>query len=365
MSDEDQRRRRAGRMPWPTATIATVRSLYTLRPAPGPRWPVALQASLSVAGPIAVMTALGHPEIGYQAATGAFTALHVAQLRPGERAKVLPFIAAGLIAAAALGVLVGPSMPATLIGLVVVTALAGGLMFGFRLGPPGPIFFVLVFGISAHIADVAPAFSAGPFLLAMTGGCLFSYLLAVTPLVLPRVRREPARRLGELMQRPTGDAATVTMLSRAVAAAAAGALIGAWVDPDRAYWIVSSGVAVAAAGVALERRVGVSRGLHRAIGTFAGAGLYFALILVPWAGYTLAALLGALQFLIELLVVRNYALALLFITPLVLLLTGAATGDIGSTTVAAERIVDTLVGSALGMLAVLIPGPRARERASD
>ncbi|GAA1469300.1 hypothetical protein GCM10017607_17680 [Microbacterium thalassium] len=352
-------------MPWPTATVATVRSLYTMRPAPGPRWPLALQAGLSVATPIAVMTFAGLPEVGYQAATGAFTALHVAQLRPGERAKVLPLVAALLIGSAALGVLVGPSMPATLAGLVVVTALASAVSFGFRFGPPGPLFFVLVFGISAHIADVAPSFSAGPFLLAVAGGCVFSYLLALTPLVLPRVRREPVRPLAELMWPPVWDAATLTMLLRAVAAAVVGAGVAAWVDPDRAYWIVSSGVAVAAAGIALQRRVAVSRGLQRAIGTAAGAGLYFALILVPWAGFALAALLGTLQFVIELLVVRNYGLALLFITPLVLLLTGAASGDIGSTAVAVERIIDTLVGSAIGMLVVLIPGPRAREQAVE
>lgn len=364
MSDEEPRRR-AGRMPWPTATVATVRSLYTLRPAPGPRWPLALQAALSVAVPIAVMTLVGRPELGYQAATGAFTALHVGQLRPGERARVLPFVAAALIASSALGVLVGPSIAATLVGLVVLTALASAFTFGFRLGPPGPIFFVLVFGVSAHVAAVAPSFSAGEFLLALSGGCVFSYLLAVTPLVLPRVRREPARPVAELMARPVWDAPTVTMLLRAVAVAAVGAVVGIWVDPDRAYWIVTSGIAVAAGVVALERRIAISRGLHRAIGTVAGAGLYFLLILVPWAGYALAALLGALQFVIELLVVRNYALALLFITPLVLLLTGAATGSIGSIAVADERVIDTLVGSALGMLVALVPGLRARKPAAD
>lgn len=56
--------------------------------------------------------------------------------------------------------------------------------------------------------------------------------------------------------------------------------------------------------------------------------------------------------------VRHYALALVFITPLVLLLTGAATGEIGSMDVAWERIVDTLVGAALGALSGLLH-PRA------
>jgi len=40
-------------------------------------------------------------------------------------------------------------------------------------------------------------------------------------------------------------------------------------------------------------------------------------------------------------VVRHYALALTLIIPLVLLLTGAATGSLGDMSVAVERIVDT------------------------
>ncbi|QKJ21052.1 FUSC family protein [Microbacterium hominis] len=308
------------------------------------------------------MSALGRPEIGYQAATGAFTALHLSHLRPRERAKALPLVALALIAAGAFGVLVGPSVPWTLIGLALITVLASVLVYGLRLGPPGPLFFVLVFGVAAHVAAVAPEFSAPRFLLALAGGCVFSYLLALTPLLRRRVRREPARPLRVLLPKPEWDAGTRTMIGRAAVVGIVGALVGIAVDPDRAYWIVGSGIAVA--GIAIERRVAVSRGLHRTVGTLAGAGLYFVLALVPWAGLALAGLLGTLQFLVELLIVRHYALALTFITPMVLLLTGAATGEIGSGVIAAERIVDTLVGAALGIIATLVLSLRDARRTS-
>lgn len=55
-----------------------------------------------------------------------------------------------------------------------------------------------------------------------------------------------------------------------------------------------------------------------------------------------------MQFTVELVVVRHYALALMIITPLVLLLTGAATGHIGSMDVALERVIDTIIGATLG-----------------
>ena len=68
-----------------------------------------------------------------------------------------------------------------------------------------------------------------------------------------------------------------------------------------------------------------------------------------------------LQFSIELVVVRHYALALTLITPLVLLLLGAATGSTGDMSIAMERVVDTLAGAALGAVSGLLP-PREQPR---
>ena len=61
-------------------------------------------------------------------------------------------------------------------------------------------------------------------------------------------------------------------------------------------------------------------------------------------------------------VVRHYALALVFITPLVLLLIGAATGATvgsGAMPLATERVIDTLIGAVTGTLAALAVPLRA------
>jgi hypothetical protein len=333
--------------------VDAIASLFRLAPSHGPRWPVATQAAISITVPIAVMSLVGMPQLGFQAAAGAFTALHVSSLRPRERAKVLPFVALVLVAATAVGIAAGGSMLWTLIGLVVTTIAASAFVYGFALGAPGPLFFVLVFGLAAHITATVPDVDPVVFLIAVAAGCCFSYLVALTPLLRSHVRREPARALREIMPGPVWDEKALTLLVRASTVAVVGAALGVVVDPERAYWIVSAGVAVV--GIAVERRVTVTRGLHRMVGTVAGAAIYPLLILVPWGGVWLALLLGGLQFLIELVVVRHYALALLFITPLVLLITGAATGDIGSAAVAGERIVDTIVGSTVGVLTAVLP----------
>lgn len=113
---------------------------------------------------------------------------------------------------------------------------------------------------------------------------------------------------------------------------------------------VSAGIAVL--GVSASRRVALTRGIHRALGSAAGGGLYLLIALVPLPGVVLGLVLGGLQFVIELVIVRHYALALMFITPLVLLILGSA--GAGGVDVAVERVVDTVPGSALGVLSGLI-----------
>ncbi|WP_243232767.1 FUSC family protein [Microbacterium sp. CIAB417] len=320
-------------------------SLFAFGPSRGPRWPIGLQAAVGLAAPIAVMTLLGQPALGYIAASGAFTVLFAGSSPVVERARVLPFVAAGLVVSAAAGVLAAPVPWLVLVGVVLVAVASAALAFGFRLGPPGPLFFVLVFGLSAHVVSSAPV-SAHIYLAAFTAGCAFSYLVAVSPLLLPAPRAVTARPVRELLPGPALDADGRMLLVRVVIVSIVGVLLALAVDPGRSYWIV--GAAVAVIGVAADRTAALQRGVHRMLGTLVGAGLYALLALLHPAGLWLALLLGVLQFVIELVVVRHYALALVFITPLVLLLTGAATGEIGDMSIALERIVDTVVGAALG-----------------
>ncbi|WP_203137006.1 FUSC family protein [Microbacterium sp. JZ31] len=323
-------------------------SLVRLPPSPGPRLPIATQAALAIAVPIVVMTALGRTDLGLQAASGAFALLFGSHLPPVDRVGVIPVAAAGLVASAALGALAGLSAPATLIGGVLVAVVSAALAFGFSLGPPGPLFFVLVFGLSAHLA--AAGVDRVASVAAIAAGTVFAWLLSALPLLRVDARRTPRRPLRELLPGPRWSPDARLLLARVAVVAVVGTLAALWVDPDRAYWIVTAAIGVI--GVAADRGTALLRGVHRTAGTVVGAGLFLVLGALPWddpwAGFRVALVLGALQFAIELVVVRNYALALAFITPLVLLLTGAATGDMHSPGIALERIVDTLVGAALG-----------------
>ncbi|MCS5735254.1 FUSC family protein [Herbiconiux daphne] len=328
---------------------------------PGGRWPIALRAGLAVAIPIAVFSLAGAPALGLQASIGAFTALYVANAPVRERLRVLPLIAVGLVACAAAGAMLAGSSLAVAIGLVLVSAAASILLYGFAVGPPGPVFFPLVFGAAAHItAPVDGVRVVDPllFVTLVAGGCLFAYLLAIAPVVLPRSRRVPARTLRQRFPTPRfTDEPTRTLIRRSITVAVLGSAIALAVEPERAYWVVCAALAVVSGGS--SRALTMTRGLHRVIGTIAGAVLYLGLAELAPSGLWLALLLGALQFAVELFVVRNYALALVFITPLVLTITGTA-ASAGSGTgaeplaFAVERLVDTAIGAALAVVAALV-----------
>ena len=317
-----------------------LRSLVELSPTPGNRFGVATRAALAMAVPFGVLSLLGHEDIGLQTAAGAFTTLFAASATARERAKVLPFVALALLLSAALGAILTPWHWAFAVGLVAVAVTASTASFAFRIGPPGPVFFVLVYGLAANITSVVDdgvggsAGGAGVFvghrandpvvfLIAMGAGATFAYLLAIAPLLLPSARALPARSLRELLPGPWLERGEPVLVLRIAIAAAIGTAISIiWLDPVHAYWTVSASVAVT--GLTASRSYALGRALHRTLGTVAGAALYLVLVPLGTDPIVLIPLFALLQFIIELVVVRNYALALTFITPLVLLLTSAA-----------------------------------------
>lgn len=334
-------------------------SLFRLDPLTAPAWPRAIRAAVALGLPVAIAALLGVPHLGYTAAVGSFAALYSGTLPARERAKAVPFIAVGLVIAAALGVAVGWSRPLTVLVLALVAIVAAVLVYGFSVGPPGVMFFVLVYGMFAHVRALSSEQAAIQSLLALVLGTLLTYVIAIAPLFEKRPDA-PTRPLREILPRSRWDDAARLLLERTIIVALVGSVAGLFIDPVRAYWIVAAGVTVV--GISVARTATVGRGVHRMVGTVVGAGVYLVLVLFPWEPLGIAVLLAVLQFGIELVIARNYALALILITPLVLVLTGAAAGQFGSVEIAGERIVDTIVGSVLAVAVTFVPLPALRGR---
>ncbi|MGY4710865.1 FUSC family protein [Mycolicibacterium sp. CBM1] len=127
--------------------------------------------------------------------------------------------------------------------------------------------------------------------------------------------------------------------------------VAMWLGVDHAYWAMAAAVLVLHQGT--DRARTLRRGGERLLGTWVGLGLAGAILLLHPHGLWLAPLLAALQFVIELLVVRNYALATVFITAAALTIAqGTHAVDIGALLLA--RGADTLIGCAVGVAVYLL-----------
>lgn len=133
--------------------------------------------------------------------------------------------------------------------------------------------------------------------------------------------------------------------------------IGALFELERAYWAVAAAVLMLHQG--LEGRPLLQRCIERLVGTWVGLLLAGALLWQPPHGLWLVALIMILQFTIEMVVLRNYALAVVFITAAALTLAagGLPVPDPGSYLLA--RGVDTAVGCAVALAVFRLTWPRA------
>jgi hypothetical protein len=331
-----------------------IRDLFTFRDSPV-RWPIAVAAALAIGVPIAALTLLGYPTYGLIACTGGFTALYLSNRTRRERAVLLPFIALGLVASSAIGVLVAWSIVLSLVALFVLTVLGSIILLGFGAGPPGGLFFMLVAG--ATIRLVAPPSLDGvglhgALVIGLVAlGAAIACVIVLVPLLLPSVRQRDfeAHRAREPLRFSLAGDTRVIIIRLAVACAIA-VVVSSPLGVHRTYWVLLTVIAIMQNGRRL--RLTALRGIHRVLGTFVGLGL-FALVLV-WGpkGLLLALVIASLQFIVELVVIRNYGLALIFITPLAL--TIASQGDPGDVgTVVMIRVFDTLLGAAIALLVLL------------
>jgi MFS family permease len=331
-----------------------IRDLFTFQKSPV-QWPVAVSAALAMGLPIAILTLLGQPQLGLISCTGGFAALYLSNRPRRERALLLIYIVAGVVASAAIGVAVSSSIALSLFTLFVITVVGSIILLGFGAGPPGSIFFMLVAGASIRLA--APArlggigFDGGLVIGMVALGAVIAYVIVLIPLLHPSVRQrdlEAHRARGHFRFDVSGD--TRAILVRLTLASAIVVLVTAPLGVHRTYWVLLTVIAILQNGRRL--RLTALRGIHRVLGTLVGLGLFALLLPLHLTGLLMALLLAVLMFVVQLVVIRNYALALVFITPLALLI--ASSGDpedVGTITV--TRVVDTLLGAGIAIVVLL------------
>ena len=128
-------------------------------------------------------------------------------------------------------------------------------------------------------------------------------------------------------------------------------------DFTRSYWIPLSCVAVMSGASMVAT---FHRALQRSIGTFIGIIIASCILYFKPSGYPIALFILFFTAATELFIVKNYGLAVIFITPNALLLAETITGgEFSFFHFSTARMIDVVIGSAIGLFGVILMGKRS------
>jgi uncharacterized membrane protein YccC len=153
---------------------------------------------------------------------------------------------------------------------------------------------------------------------------------------------------------------SLLIIARAGIAVSLAGFVASALGIEHAYWAMSAAVLVLHQGFDWVRTL--QRGFERMVGTWVGLALAGAVLMLHLQGLWLIAIIATLQFTVEMLIVRNYALAAVFITPIALTIASGGTPveNIGGLLFA--RGMDTLIGCGLALAVYLVIGRRQKPR---
>lgn len=344
--------------------IALARALHTVPPASNDHL-AAVRVALSVAVPGLALLVAGRPDLIIYAVFGALTGMYGRaeshQLRLKHQAQAATVLLAG--------VSIGTLLSVTHIhswGLVVVESLFAGAGSLFadkvQLKPNGPFFGILALGTSSAVPVTIPFFAA---ILIFAGSALFSILVGFAGWLRFQAWEPGANRNIPVPNRQLRQSAGVHAARYMLAVGAAGA-VGVLSGLGHHHWAMAA-AAVPLAGADMPSRL--HRGIHRIVGTFLGLAIV-AVVLFPGplsplqyfpgqASAILALLVIGFLFPTELFMARHYGWAMVFFTPVILLMTQlAAPAD--PAVLVVERGVETFLGAVVGIaVAVLVQSRRA------
>ncbi|WP_300679794.1 FUSC family protein [Nocardioides sp.] len=332
------------------------RAIVAVAP-PSPAGGVALRASFCMAVPLIALFATDHLEWALYAGFGAFAAVY------GRHATYAHRLWSQLVAG---GVLVTVMLIGTLVSfldapapvrIVVLALVATGvnlISVAMAWAPPGPIFAVFACGACLSIPAAGSAF---PAVVAIGGGTV---LLTAVVTVALACRRVPWRRATAFeltwAATPYGARRSVLMGASALIAGFAAHLV----VHERWYW---ASIAAVAAVTGTDTHSRLARGAQRFLGTAGGVVLAAALFSLDGPPVLLLGVAIVCQGVIELIVLRNYAIAMTLITLVALSMVQlSAPGPTGA--LVGDRLLETLIGVAVGMVLSLGLGLVVRRRAA-
>lgn len=307
-----------------------------------------LQAALAVLLALGSMHVSPWPELVGFPALGALAALF-GRYASFERRRRIVFICGILLT---LGVLL-PSLisyaGATPAMMVLVLALCAGAstiaVSHWSLGGPGAV--IIVFAVGAVLGPVDSLHTVAARTLATIWGAALAWLVCM---LTDRWRSQDVSVPGAPSGRKPPFKHQLIAACRITVGAALAALVthaAGWQYPA---WAAIGATAVMQGG---HLHITMNRSLQRMAGTVVGACIVWAILAQNPSFWTMVTAIVLFQFITELIIGFNYALGQITVTPMALLMTHLV-APAANSNLPVERVIDTIVGAALGIVLALI-----------
>ena len=307
-------------------------------------WHIPVLASLCVGIPLIVGNYFDRLDYGILSCMAGLVILYMPTTSVATRMITLLACSFGFMISFFIGVCFSfnPIVSSVVLGLFAMSV--HWIVNHFKMKPPGGFFFIMI----ASLASCMPFnLETIPIRVGLIGmGAMLACTLALLYSLFVAEKHSPKK---ELIVVENNNETTLFESVIVGVFIFLSLITGRLLELENPYWLPISCAAVMQ-GASLKHVW--QRSFQRVLGTFIGLGLKWLLLLFKMTPLTICICIMVLQFIIEMLIVRHYGLAVVFITQLTLFLAeagGAMTVD--ATTLISVRFLDIFLGSCIGAVA--------------
>ena len=304
-------------------------------------WHLAVLAAVCVGIPALIGAATNQFAVATLSSLGAMVILYLPKTRTAHRMVTLAMCSFGFMVCFTIGSLssFNPYVAVFALGLLSFGAIV--ITRYYRLSPPGSFFFILVSALAIYLPFDLSKWSSNIGMVALGGmlscGLAFIYSLMTGANDLPITKVETDTQVNAIIL----EAALVAFFI------SLSYLVAVLLELPNALWVPISCAAVLQGAT---YRMIWHRNIHRIVGTAIGMGVAWCLFSLHPNYWVLALSMIFFQFVVELLIIKNYGAAVIFITPLTVIMAEITSINMTTEVLLEHRLIDISIGSAIGII---------------
>ena len=319
-----------------------ISSFFVLKPSPR-SWHIPFLAGLAVGIPLLFGYFFADVRSALTASLAGLVILYIPNSKDIFETMMKMFVCSfGMIVSYIFGLVFSFNMWIAPFAFGIFSAIVYYIVRYFNLKPPGSFFFIMMASMAIglpHHSEAIPQ-KIGVFTIGTLNACLICLIYS-----LLKNKKESKSVLTTFQINPYVNLVESFIIGICMFASV---LVGQIFKLEYPYWIPISSLAVLQG---VNQYHIWKRGLHRIIGTIIGLGIAWFIFSYVKDILWICVCIITLQIIVEMLITRHYALAVMFLTPMGILL--AETGSFTSLNpdyLLKMRLLEILIGSAIGCI---------------